>query len=75
MPENRNSGVMMNRNRMLKPPSVSCLAENAKTGTANAIPVSTVIGRASTTHHELNDPNNAATPMKMAVAPVICIAT
>ena len=74
-PENRNSGVMMKRNRMLKPPSLSCLAENAKTGTAKAIPVRTVIGRQSSTHHELNEPNSAATPMKMAVAPVTYIAT
>jgi hypothetical protein len=74
-PEKRNSGVMMKRNRMLKPPSLSWVAENAKIGTAKAIPVRTVIGRASSTHHELNDPNNAATPMKMAVAPVTCMAT
>ena len=75
VPENRNSGVTTKRYRMLKPPSVSCVAVNAKIGTAKAIPVRTVIGRASITHHELNDPNSAATPMKMAVAPVTCIAT
>jgi len=75
VPENRNSGVMMKRNRMLKPPSPSWVAVNAKIGTAKAIPVRTVIGRASSTHHEPNDPNSAATPTKMAVAPVTCIAT
>ena len=75
MPDNRNSGVMMKRNRMLKPPSLSCMAEKAKMGTAKAIPVRTVTGRANSTHHELNDPNRAATPMKMVVAPVTCIAT
>src|SRR5664279_2623560 len=64
---NRNRGVMMKRHRKLKPLSVSGLAENAKIGTAKAIPVRIVTGRQSSTHHEVNEPNSAATAMKMAV--------
>ena len=68
MPENSISGVMMKRNRMLKPLSPSCLAENAKIGAAKASPVSTAIGRAAARPPRAKPPNSAATTMKIAVA-------
>ena len=69
VPENSISGVTTNRNRMLKPLSFSSRAARAKVGTANASPVSTAAGTASTTHHEEKAPNGAATRTKIA-APV-----
>src|SRR4029079_17457618 len=47
-PENRNSGVMMNRKITLNRAGVRWVAENAAIGAANDMPVSTAIGTPST---------------------------
>ena len=63
--------MMTKRKRMLKPPSLSCLAENAKIGTVKASPTRTVTGRHRSTHQDGNAPNAADTAMKIVVAPAI----
>jgi hypothetical protein len=47
VPENRKSGVITKRNRTLNALSRFCVALNAKIGHANAMPVSTAAGSAS----------------------------
>ena len=52
VPENRNSGVMPNRNRALNPPGPVCVAVKAMIGAAKERAVSTATGTARTTRGE-----------------------
>ena len=64
VPENRNSGVMTNRNRALNLIGVFWVAENAAIGAAKAMPVSTAAGMASTMSGDSAAPNATMTSVK-----------
>ena len=62
VPENRNSGVIPNRKIAANRSGVRWVAENAAIGAANASPVRTATGIASTTSGDSAAPNRTMTP-------------
>src|SRR6476620_7455970 len=65
VPENRNSGVIPNRKIVAKRFGVFCVAANAAIGQANAIPVRTAAGIASTMVGDSAAPNRMMTIVKI----------
>src|SRR5439155_3231845 len=65
VPENRNSGMMPIRRITGNRASVSCVAENAVSGAANAVAQSAAAGIAKIPHGEITAPRIAATIRKI----------
>ena len=66
VPENRNNGIIPNRNTRANDVSLDTVIAHVSIGAAKASPVSTATGTAASTHGDVMAPNAAMTTRKMA---------